>query len=75
MTPGTQSANGDISGAEILAVRTYWCMPRAEFAEHFGVTSTTVYAWERCGTTRRNQKFDSATFQILKLGQDVLGHD
>lgn len=75
MPPRAQSAKCDISGREIRAVRTYWCMPRAEFADHFGVTSTTVYAWERHGVTARNQKFDSATFRILKLSQDVLGDE
>jgi len=68
-----QSANCDISGAEIRAVRSYWCMPRAEFAEHFGVSPTTVKAWEHSGVTSRNQKFDRPTFRILKLCQQVLG--
>jgi len=75
MTPRVQSAKCDISGREIRAVRSYWCMPRAEFAEHFDVSPTTVYAWERYGVTSRNQKFDPATFRILKLSQDVLGDD
>ncbi len=75
MQPRVQSAKCDIAGGKIRAVRSYWCMPRAEFAEHFGVSASTVRAWECVGVTARNQKFDVATFRILQLAQDVLGDD
>ncbi len=82
MTPGArdkldgervrQSANGDIPGAELRAVRDFWGVTRVEFGEIFNVSTGTVFEWERRGVSDRNQKFNRATFRVLRLGRDLL---
>lgn len=67
-----KSANGDIPGAEFRGVREFWGVTRAEFGEIFNVSGGTVYTWERCGLSDRNQKFNRATFRVLRMGRDLL---
>lgn len=65
----------EIPGDEIRSVRDHWAMPRSEFADIFGVQPGTIYAWECKGVSCRANKFDYATFEVLKLSRDVLGEN
>lgn len=74
-TLAVQSPNVDIPGAELRAVRDFWGVTRNEFGEIFNVSPGTVFTWERAGVSDRNQKFNRATFRLLRMGRDLLADD
>lgn len=53
-------------------MRNFWGVTRVEFGEIFNVSAGTVLAWERAGVSDRNQKFNRATFRVLRMGRDLL---